>query len=118
MSIGAPTLQFLGLFPAEWGPFTLGIPRYHVRVTAAARYREEFLLGTGGMAEVWRASGPSGMVALKRLLPHAARDPSVAAAFAREGRLLERIQHPNVIGIHEVTHDERGTSLVLEYVEG
>jgi serine/threonine protein kinase len=26
--------------------------------------------------------------------------------------------HPNVIGIHEIAHDERGTSLVLEYVDG
>src|SRR5882757_6852348 len=85
---------------------------------AADRYREEFLLGTGGMAEVWRAAGPLGPVAIKRLLPHAARTPSLAAAFEREGRLLQRIQHPNVIGIHEVTRDERGTSLVLEYIDG
>src|SRR5258706_6172772 len=84
----------------------------------AARYREEFLLGTGGMAEVWRATGPLGRVAIKRLLPHAARNPSLAAAFEREGRLLQRILHPNVIGIHEIAQDERGTSLVLEYVEG
>jgi serine/threonine-protein kinase len=82
------------------------------------RYREEFLLGMGGMAEVWKAQGPHGAVAIKRLLPHAARNPSIAAAFEREGRLLSRIAHPNVIGIHEVTRDERGTYLVLEYIEG
>jgi serine/threonine-protein kinase len=82
------------------------------------RYREELLLGTGGMAEVWLAVGPLGRVALKRLLPHAARNASLAAAFEREGRLLQRIRHPNVIGIHEVVRDEKGTSLVLEYVEG
>jgi eukaryotic-like serine/threonine-protein kinase len=81
-------------------------------------YQEEHLLGTGGMAEVWRARGPKGAVALKRLLPHAARDPSLAAAFEREGRLLSRIQHPNVVGIHDVVQDERGPCLVLEYVEG
>jgi tRNA A-37 threonylcarbamoyl transferase component Bud32 len=85
---------------------------------SAPKYREEFLLGTGGMAEVWRAVGPLGAVAIKRLLPHAARNPSLAAAFEREGRLLQRIRHPNVIGIHEVTRDDRGTSLVLEYVDG
>jgi len=89
-----------------------------MRTMAASRYREEFLLGTGGMAEVWRASGPLGIVAIKRLLPHAARNPSLAAAFEREGRLLQRIVHPNVIGIHEIARDERGTSLVLEYVDG
>jgi serine/threonine-protein kinase len=85
---------------------------------SAPRYREESLLGTGGMAEVWRAEGPFGPVALKRLLPHAARDPSVTAAFEREGRLLSRIRHPNVVGIHEITRDERGACLVLEYVQG
>jgi hypothetical protein len=85
---------------------------------AGSKYREEFLLGTGGMAEVWRAAGPDGPVALKRLLPHAARNPSLAAAFEREGRLLSRIDHPNVIGIREVARDERGACLVLEYIEG
>jgi len=85
---------------------------------AAVRFREDSLLGTGGMAEVWRAQGPQGPVALKRLLPHAARNPSLAAAFEREGRLLARIDHPNVVGIHEIIRDERGTCLVLEYVEG
>jgi serine/threonine protein kinase len=82
------------------------------------RYSQEFLLGMGGMAEVWKAKGPQGAVAIKRLLPHAARNPSIAAAFEREGRLLSRITHPNVIGIHEVTRDEQGTYLVLEYIEG
>jgi len=72
----------------------------------------------GGMAEVWKAHGPQGAVAIKRLLPHAARNASIAAAFEREGRLLSRITHPNVIGIHEVTRDEKGTCLVLEYIEG
>ena len=85
---------------------------------ALPRYSEEFLLGMGGMAEVWKAKGPQGAVAIKRLLPHAARNPSIAAAFEREGRLLSRISHPNVIGIHEVARDEQGTCLVLEYVEG
>jgi eukaryotic-like serine/threonine-protein kinase len=85
---------------------------------SSPRYREEFLLGMGGMAEVWKAKGPQGAVAIKRLLPHAARNPSIAAAFEREGRLLSRISHPNVIGIHEVTRDDQGTYLVLEYIEG
>ena len=44
--------------------------------------------------------------------------PVPSAAFEREGRLLSRLQHPNVIGIHEVLRDEKGTCLVLEYVEG
>jgi serine/threonine-protein kinase len=89
-----------------------------IKEMAVSRYREEQLLGTGGMAEVWRAKGPHGAVALKRLLPHAARNPSLSAAFEREGRLLSRLEHPNVIGIHEVVRDEKGTCLVLEYVEG
>jgi tRNA A-37 threonylcarbamoyl transferase component Bud32 len=85
---------------------------------AGPKYRQEFLLGMGGMAEVWRAVGPDGPVALKRLHPHAARNPSLAAAFEREGRLLSRIDHPNVIGIREIARDERGACLVLEYIEG
>src|SRR2546430_6604101 len=120
MSIGATTLQVCPSFrgrPAR--PSGRRRPRFRaiMKGMAAPRYREELLLGTGGMAEVWLASGPLGRVAIKRLLPHAARNASLAAAFEREGRLLQRIRHPNVIGIHEVVRDEKGTSLVLEYVE-
>jgi tRNA A-37 threonylcarbamoyl transferase component Bud32 len=81
-------------------------------------YQEELLLGTGGMAEVYLATGPQGAVAVKRLLPHAARNPSLAAAFEREGRLLGRIRHPNVVRLYDVVRDEHGPSLVLEYVNG
>src|SRR5205814_7270758 len=121
MSIGATTLQFCGGFSGANQPAARR-PRRRFRAImrgmTAPRYREEFLLGTGGMAEVWLAAGPVGRVAIKRLLPHAARNASLAAAFEREGRLLQRIHHPNVIGIHEVVRDEKGTSLILEYVEG
>lgn len=82
------------------------------------RYRKDRLVGTGGMAEVWRAFGPEGVVALKRLLPHAARNPSVVAAFEREGRLLRRIRHPNVIAMHSVVRDDDGPCLVLEFLDG
>lgn len=84
----------------------------------APAYRHDSLLGTGGMAEVWRARGPDGTVAIKRLLPHAARNASLAAAFEREGKLLARIAHPNVVAIRATERDEQGPYLVLEYVDG
>ncbi len=83
-----------------------------------AAYQRESLLGTGGMAEVWRARSADGHVALKCLLPHAARNPSLAAAFEREGRLLQRIHHPHVVAIRDIVRDAGGPVLVLEYVEG
>jgi serine/threonine-protein kinase len=70
------------------------------------------------MAEVWRARGARGTVALKRLLPHAARNRSIVAAFEREGRLLSRISHRNIVGLDALGHDEEGPFLALEYVDG
>jgi serine/threonine protein kinase len=85
---------------------------------AGTRYQQQRLLGTGGMAEVWLAQGPAGPVALKRLLPHAARNPSTATAFEREGKLLARIRHPNIVELYDVVHEGDEAFLVLEYVEG
>ena len=55
-------------------------------------YRVERLLGRGGMASVYLATGPRGRVALKWL-----HRPDPTARFASEVRILGRLRHPHVV---------------------
>ena len=79
-------------------------------------------LGAGGMGEVWlaaRADGHfEGAVAIKMLHAHLAGQ-QVRERFAREGRILARLQHPHIARLLDAgLHDSGQLYLVLEYIEG
>jgi serine/threonine protein kinase len=89
----------------------------------AARYLSLFGVGRGGMGqiEVALARGPAGferVVALKRLLPDAARIKRHTDMFLREARLATLLEHPNVA--HAFEFGELGGEyfLAMEYIEG
>ncbi|MBM4345583.1 MAG: serine/threonine protein kinase [Deltaproteobacteria bacterium] len=73
--------------------------------TPAAVFGDYLLLrreGIGGMAEVFRAQRRDRRpgdpdLALKRLLPHIAEDPTLARLYLREVEALRRIDHPVVV---------------------
>ncbi len=81
-------------------------------------------LATGGMAEVYlaRERGLAGMerfVVIKRILPHLAQHPSFVEMFLREGRLIARLNHPNIVQIYELGADAgQQYFLALEYIPG
>ncbi len=80
-------------------------------------------LGAGGMAEIFlaRQHGPAGFdrrVALKRILPNLARDPSFVAMFLAEARMAARLSHQNIVQIHELIEAEGHYCIVMEYVDG
>lgn len=87
------------------------------------KYRLAKRIGVGGMAEVWlaTAAGPGGItrpVAIKRILPHLAEDREFLSMFFDEARLLARLNHPNIVQIHEMGKTEGGYALVMEFVHG
>ena len=61
------------------------------------------LIGQGGMGAVYKARqrGLDRLVALKILPPDAATDPAFAERFSREARTLARLNHPNIVAIHD-----------------
>jgi serine/threonine-protein kinase len=82
------------------------------------RYRLERLLGTGGMGDVWLAEDMrlGRWVAVKWL-----RDDSpggLGRELEREARVIARLQHPNIVGVHDVGHAAGRPYLVMEYVHG
>ena len=84
------------------------------------RYREERVLGAGAMGEVVLARDEDigRSIALKRILPEVSQ-PSVVARFVDEIQTIGRLEHPNIVPIHDVGVDERGQYFfVMKYVEG
>ncbi|RKH55044.1 serine/threonine-protein kinase [Corallococcus llansteffanensis] len=88
-----------------------------------SRYRLLQPLATGGMAELFLgvAKGAEGFertVAIKRMLPHLAREPGIASMFVAEARLSMRLQHQNIVTVHDVGEGPEGLFLVMELVDG
>jgi len=89
-------------------------------------------LGHGGMGAVYKARQQKldRFVALKILRPESADDPAFAERFNREARTLARLQHPNIVAIHDFGEIALSTSgdsgekprrvyyFVMEYVDG
>ena len=70
-----------------------------------AGYEVQELVGKGGMGEVYRARQLSmdREVALKILSPKLARkDPNFAKLFVDEARAAGKLNHPNIIHVHDV----------------
>src|SRR5690349_20618051 len=62
------------------------------------------LIGHGGMGAVFKARQPKldRLVALKLLLASLVqKDPTFEGRFEREGRLLARLHHPNIVAVHD-----------------
>ncbi len=93
-----------------------------VRLVAQTKSRYEPIktLGMGGMGEVLLVHDQdiARKVAVKRLLPEAS-DPVMLARFVEEIRTVGRLEHPNIVPIHDVGVDELGRYFfVMKYVEG
>jgi serine/threonine-protein kinase len=85
------------------------------------RYLIEALLGSGGMASVYRGRHQliDRQVALKFLKPKQARDETSRARFLREARAVNRVQHEHIIDVSDFGETSDGlVYMVMEYLEG
>lgn len=76
-------------------------------------------LGRGGMGVVWTAYDPKldRKVAIKRL--HRSQAMNVRQVrFIREAQALARLNHPNIVTVHDVDAHERQLYMAMEYVDG
>jgi eukaryotic-like serine/threonine-protein kinase len=111
--------------------------KQHGPAALASRYRSLFVIGRGGMGSVEAAleieppgskpdlagEGASArayerVVALKRLLPDAARDKRRVDMFLREARLAAMLDHPNIVRAYDFGELDGELYLAMEYVEG
>jgi serine/threonine-protein kinase len=78
-------------------------------------------LGKGGMGEVWLARDTTldRDVALK-ILPLDSSDDTATRKerFFREAKAASALNHPNIVTIHEINHDQGFDFIAMEYVDG
>lgn len=86
----------------------------------AGRYRLGERLGSGGMAQVFRAVDEELQrdVAVKVLAPHLLDDPDARERLRREARSAATLTHPNVVTLYDTIVDGEQQFLVMEFVDG
>lgn len=70
------------------------------------------------LAEHTGIAGFAKRVALKRIRPSLASDPSYVQLFLNEARIGSFLNHPNIVHIFDVGHSDDALWLVMEYVDG
>jgi eukaryotic-like serine/threonine-protein kinase len=94
-----------------------------VRLTPGVRlgpYEVLSVLGTGGMAEVYRARDTrlGREAALKVVNESLASDPGLVRRFEQEARLAGSLSHPNVVAVYDVGLHNGATYFVTELLQG
>src|SRR5258708_12670073 len=87
------------------------------------KYRLTEKLGSGGMAEVFRAvgEGPEGFerpFVIKRIHPRLSEAPEFVRMFVDEAKISARLVHPNIVQVFDFAPQEGGYYIVMEPVEG
>ena len=84
------------------------------------RYALEMLVGSGGMADVYRAKDQllERTVAVKILHQQYENDKEFIERFQREAKAAARITHPNIVNVYDVGIAEGRHYIVMEYVPG
>jgi len=84
-------------------------------------YEIEYEIGRGGMATVYRAvqQSLSRQVALKVLARQTDDDNEFVQRFKKEGQILARLLHPNIVTIYDVgISEDNQLFLSIEYLSG
>jgi Tol biopolymer transport system component len=88
--------------------------------TKLGPYEIQSPLGAGGMGEVYRASDTRlGRDVAIKVLPEAlADDADRLRRFEQEARTIAALNHPNILGIHDIGTHDGAPFLVSEFLEG
>lgn len=86
----------------------------------SGRYRIEAVVGTGGMAVVYRAQDleQKRTVAIKVLRPEYESDMEFVRRFSREAEAAAKMFHENIVNLLDVGIDGDMRYIVMEYVDG
>ena len=86
----------------------------------SGRYVVEEIVGTGGMAVVYRAWDRmcKRIVAIKVLRPEYQQDVEFLRRFSREAEAASKVSHENIVGMYDVGMDGDTRYIVMEYVDG
>lgn len=84
------------------------------------RYEIKEKIGTGGMADVYKATDQvlERTVAIKVLHPQYASESSFIGRFKREAKAAANLNHPNIVNIYDWGQQGDNYYIVMEYLEG
>jgi serine/threonine-protein kinase len=84
------------------------------------RYQLLEPLGTGGMAQVYRARDLmlERFVAIKVLHPDYSADGDFQVRFRQEAKAAANLSHPNIVTVHDFGFDQGQLFIVMEHVPG
>lgn len=94
------------------------------RPTRLGAFRLTSRIATGGMAEVFVGRRLQGdeevgpLLAVKKLLPHLGKDPTVVRMFLNEARITAQVNHPNVVRILDLGDASGEPFIAMELLEG
>jgi serine/threonine protein kinase/tetratricopeptide (TPR) repeat protein len=99
------------------------ITRSHVQLAHGSiigHYRIIERIGAGGMGEVYLAEDTelNRKVALKFLPSHLCQDADCRARFTREAQASAKLDHPNIVAVHEVGEYNGRPFFSMQHVEG
>ena len=85
-----------------------------------SRYQLRNQIARGGMTDVFLGHDTllSRPVAIKRLFPEFATDPSFVERFRREATAAANLSHPNIVAVYDWGSAEGTYYIVMEYIEG
>ena len=78
------------------------------------------LIGYGGMGEVYLAQHhlTGQLVAIKVLALHLAEEVDLRIRFLDEARILARLDHPNIVMLHNFKQERERMHIIMQYVDG
>mgnify|MGYP002624664427 CR=1 FL=1 len=93
---------------------------YWLGRTLDGRYEIVSLVGSGGMAWVYRATDLrlNRDVAVKIMRDDVASDETVRSRFCAESHAVAMLSHPNIVAVYDVSHSDNLEYIVMELVDG
>jgi serine/threonine protein kinase len=88
--------------------------------TLGGRYRFDALLGEGTFARVFRVHDLHRRVdlAAKVLRSDVAQEPAFLERFRREAKVLETLQHPNIVRYYDIVELDSQVFILTDYIPG
>ena len=87
---------------------------------AIGKYRIVEPIGRGGMGMIYKARDPvlDRLVALKVISPEVEVSDDLRARFFREAKACAKLNHPNIVTVHDMGEDEGRLFIVMELLQG